>query len=242
MKELIKIFSFFFFTILFWGCGESELEKQTRQEYSTVIRRIDANYQNLEDNKEQEESLSLIKVRDFYESYTSRFSEIRDDLASAPSAEKFDDVKNNLEDILTLSNSFVNNRQSLVIDAINASNAIGRYIDDLEDFVDYVNDYDRYSSERILNSRINRMIEDSVDFYSAYNNLKANIGARDSLIVELENTSQRLNEVASEYDYPDTLQFYRNIDLEESIVAEVWENLKDVEMRPTRDARNRINR
>lgn len=224
-----------FLVIFVVGCGETELEKNTRQEYSSIIRRVDANYQNLQDNKQQEESLSMMKSRDFYASYTNKFSEIRDDLAGAPQAEKFDPVKTKIDSILALSNQYMNNRQSILMSAFDATNAYSDYRENLSDVISYVEDYDSYSSRSTLNRRVSYIIQDSIDFHKAYRELEKDINEKDSLVSLLQSRASSLNEVAKNLNFQDTLTFHQKVIGQKSVFTEAWDNLKGQSITPNED-------
>lgn len=232
MKKTIQILFLIIFVI---GCGETKLEKKTRQDYSSIIRRTNANYQNLKDNKQQEESLSMMKSRDFYATYTKKFSEIRDDLAGAPQAEKFEPVKIKIDSILTLSNKYMNNRQSILMSAFDATNAFSDYTEDLSDVISYVDDYDQYSSRSILNSRVSRVVQDSIDFHKAYRELENDINQKDSLVLLLKNKAISLNKVATKLNFKDTLNFHKKVIGKKSVFTNAWNNLKGQNLTPNKD-------
>lgn len=230
-----KTISVLFLVIFIFGCGETEFETNTRQEYSSIIRRIDTNYQNLIDNKEQEENLSMMKARDFYSAYTDKFSEIRDDLAGAPNAEKFKTIHQSLDSVITTSNKYVNNRQSILMGTFKTTNAFSQYRTDLEQFVDYMVDFDRYSSVSVLESRKSDVLKDSIEFYTEFNQLEQTIKEKDEIVDRLIKQSNNLNKIATQFDFRDSLNFHKKYLGDENIFTESWDNLQNIKISPSKD-------
>lgn len=230
-----KAVSIIILTIFLISCGETEFEINTRNEYSSIIRRIDSNYQRLQDNNQQEENLSMIKSRDFYASYIDKFSEIRDDFAGASQAEKFEPIKTKIDSILALSNQFINNRQSILMSAFEVTNAYSDYSENLNEVINYIDSYDRYSDRLILKIKVQFILQDSIDFYKAYSQLERDIKEKDSLILLLKNRASTLNAATKKLDFKDKLTFHQKVIDQKSILTDTWNSIQDLSVQPKND-------
>lgn len=69
--------------LLATGCGPSEKQVQSKKTLAKNARQVNAVFQNISDDIEQEGSMTRAQLPSFYDSHLEDLDEVRSDLASA---------------------------------------------------------------------------------------------------------------------------------------------------------------
>jgi len=231
---------FLIIIIIFPACSESEYEIETREELSSIIRRVDNAHKSIYQSRDQVGSQSIMSSKDFYEEFSKKFDSIGDDLAAAPTAEKFDSVRVYLEDIISLSNGYVFNKEKLFTNVFELSNTYSSYYSNAEDMLESVSNYREadYSRDYYLDRIIDEyadMREDSATYYNAEDSIKGLMDDYNTTERDLMASTMKLNNTLIEMNFRDTLQFHNNYLFTDSVITDVWNNTSGKDLRPSED-------
>ncbi|PIQ10425.1 MAG: hypothetical protein COW71_02820 [Ignavibacteriales bacterium CG18_big_fil_WC_8_21_14_2_50_31_20] len=230
----MKLFTAMFLISMFVGCGENELEKNTRAEYSAIIRRINTNYNSMASGKENESKLTVVDCKEFYGRYSRKFSDIRDDLAGAASADKFSEVRRNLDSILTVSVKYIINRWQIFENLVHANNIHESHIKNMTTLTILLMNinYDNYYKLKAL---VENIIKDSSDYYAAYNPLSVDINVKEKIKLELIKLTLNGNIFVKKFEFHDSLELGEIQKDSLDLLTVMWKKTKVTEVSPTKD-------
>lgn len=230
--------------VLLTGCkeSESEYEVETRNELSSIIRVIDNTHKNIYESRSQVGSQSRLSSNDFYNQQSKRFQNLSEDLAGAPNAEKFDTVRQYLEDIISLSNEYVYTKKGLFKHTLDISNKYKSYQDNLGDLADNTMDLNDDLTNTYIRNRLSQdflaMREDSADFYANKVSVKDELEQYENTESQLMSTTKELNDVLIGFSFRDTLSFHTNYVFKDSVVMDMWSTLSVAELHPSDDMKS----
>ena len=107
---------------MFISCGESKKDIESREELSVIIRRINAFYEDYNDNKAREEHLNQLTLRNYFQNYSNQLSDFRQEAAGLTITEKFNLIRTELDFLISGSAKFIGLRQSLLLQMLKMSN------------------------------------------------------------------------------------------------------------------------
>lgn len=203
------------FTILFFitlmilsSCGESEQGRMSRAEISATVRQTNTVFQDLIANQKTEESLNLLRVRDYYSEYNKQFREIRNDLAGKPIIEKYSEVSHGIDSLLLQCTIFMNSRQENMLSMFDLSNALSSYNENMETAIKYK--YEPYGGN-LFSEYMQKALEKALEFQLSQLKFMALSIQYNSYLTQIEHRSAYVNNMLIRHSFSDTLNFHTSI-------------------------------
>jgi len=205
--------------LILTGCIISE-NKVCRDQLSSTIRQINSTFKSYEDNKQAEQNLNMLRVSDFYSDYTGQFGSIRNELAKVSITKKFHEYSLILDEVISESSDYFNNRASLISDVFTLSSNVDdlnydmdkclerkRFLDHMQKKYSSLNhnfhsnddEYMKYKGDVLFG------ISDIVDTYAQF---AENIERYENNKGKLAQLSDSINVLNFEVGVADNLSFY----------------------------------
>ena len=202
--KYLWLFAFLFFL----SCGESEIDRISRLKLSASVRRLNLVFQDLKDNKQAEESLNLLAIRDFYAKYTDQLREIRQEVASEILSENYRLHCIKLDSLISLSIVYINHRQEAVL----GMHTVAGHITEFERNYKTALDYQKSRYNRV---RSKEYIKKARESSAAYTQSRLEYTEMVGSLIESANKIQASaiswNSLTSEYVLTDTLNFHTTL-------------------------------
>jgi hypothetical protein len=201
-KEIILIC-----ILLLPGCNIKQ-NKLCKQELCSIIRQINTVYTNYDSDKEAEKNLNMLMMRQYYTNYTNQFKNINQDIAKINITDKYRDIYNMTNEIITKSIGFYNNRQILMSNLLEINSNMSSIEFDLKMLSNYKEDI--YDSEYARDSYIEKLddiLSDMKDMEGNVIQYKSSLSGYDNDKNQLLEFADSLNYMAIKLNFEDTLSF-----------------------------------
>lgn len=224
MRKLNKIICFALFFLVF-ACGESERDISSRLEISGSIRQLNTTFSDLKENQNTEESLNLLKTRDYYSDYLKQFRKIRSELAGKPITEKFTNLIIQIDSILVKSTLYIGVRQKNMLNLFEINSNFNRYLDYMKDAEEYKTK--SYGSD-YYTEYLSKALEEAGEFSLNKIQLELSIINQNAIIKDLINDADSLNYCLKKLKFTDTLKYNKVLLDTTDVIHSGWRAIESI--------------
>jgi enamine deaminase RidA (YjgF/YER057c/UK114 family) len=110
------------------GCGPSEEQVQSKKTLAKNARQVNAVFQNISDDIEQEGNMTRAQLPSFYDSHLEDLDEVRSGLASAEIVSPYRTGRSELDSVLTLTKNVLKERKDVMSALFDANSSMSDYV------------------------------------------------------------------------------------------------------------------